>query len=114
MEPAPKDLNEENISLSRRIGTLKQMLLDQSKRIDEIQAYGANIAKEATNLKNFINDILPTLELPPPFGQAVEQTDSQPAPGKRQPLKDVYLSPNELIQLRRQQNVNDGTVEHGE
>lgn len=106
-------LNEENHALYRENESLQKLFEDQSKRMDEIHAYGGNVTRAANNLKNVINELLPTLEPPAAWPNvAVEGANSQPAPAMRQPLKDVSSSPNEMLQIRRQQNVGHG-MEHG-
>lgn len=90
-----EELQSLNIRLSEKNRHLSKMLEEQRKRIDEIQAYSANVTKLATKLRSVIEEMLPTLESPPPFNTdelifrsaPIEQPNDEPP--QIQPQKDA-------------------------
>lgn len=83
---------------------LNKMLKEQRRRIDEIQAYGANVTKLATNLRSIIEENLPALEPPPPFNidesifrpAPIEQPNDEPPPiqSQKDATDDVAIEQN--------------------
>lgn len=106
-------LINEKRNLVAELETQRRQLNVQQKRIDEIQAYGANVAKNATRLKSVIKEILPTLATPMLLNEITETQKSTPpaSPVKRTPIIHLDFTPSQLMQAKQKNEVTARMLE---
>lgn len=95
------DLMAENKDMRAQIIELKSDLTVQSKRIDQIQSHGFNVARAASKLRELINEIMPTLPTPDEIIAEFHKTTTSLARKNSDDAEHVELPHNQNVEIQQ-------------